>query len=178
MVWHFWQLLSCTANQIIWTILAGTVIGLLQRALWEYRACWLPTQEVGRNTRRSRVFLSTLLSCSSRFLRAFWQNRAQSRLLYLSNEKCYWLRCSHATKFRLSKRQGENSLAHSVAIKNQRVINIITFSCGYEFILKNRPNISSDGDLEISLTFTLSTEKIWHPLQSYSKKVLIPLRLI
>ena len=41
------------------------------------------TQEVGRNTRRSRVFLPTLLSCSNRFLRALQQNRAQSRLLYL-----------------------------------------------------------------------------------------------
>ena len=29
------------------------------------------------------VFLPTLLSCSSRFLRALWQKRAQSRLLYL-----------------------------------------------------------------------------------------------
>ena len=29
MVWHFWQLLSCTANQIIWTILTGILIGLL-----------------------------------------------------------------------------------------------------------------------------------------------------
>ena len=29
MVWHFWQLLSCTANQITWTILTGILIGLL-----------------------------------------------------------------------------------------------------------------------------------------------------
>ena len=32
------------------------------------------------------VFLAKLLSCSSRFLRALRQNRAQSRLLYLSNK--------------------------------------------------------------------------------------------
>ena len=31
---------------------------------------------------RHLVFLSTLLSCSSRFLRVLQQNRAQSRLLY------------------------------------------------------------------------------------------------
>ena len=29
MVWHFWQFLSCTANQITWTILTGILIGLL-----------------------------------------------------------------------------------------------------------------------------------------------------
>ena len=29
MVWHFWQLLSCTANQITWTIPTGILIGLL-----------------------------------------------------------------------------------------------------------------------------------------------------
>ena len=29
MIWHFWQLLSCTANPIIWTILTGILIGLL-----------------------------------------------------------------------------------------------------------------------------------------------------
>ena len=29
MVWHFWQLLSCTANQIIWTTLTGILINLL-----------------------------------------------------------------------------------------------------------------------------------------------------
>ena len=28
MVWHFWQLQSCTANQIIWIILTGILIGL------------------------------------------------------------------------------------------------------------------------------------------------------
>ena len=38
---------------------------------------------MGRNTRRSRVFLPTLLSYSSSFLSALQQNRAQSRLLYL-----------------------------------------------------------------------------------------------
>ena len=27
MIWHFWQLLSCTTNQIIWTILTGILIG-------------------------------------------------------------------------------------------------------------------------------------------------------
>ena len=45
------------------------------------------TQEVGRNTRLRLVFTPTLLSCSSRFLRALQQNRAQSRLLYLLNNK-------------------------------------------------------------------------------------------
>ena len=40
-------------------------------------------QEVERNTRLRLVFLPTLLSCSSRFLSALYQNRAQSRLLYL-----------------------------------------------------------------------------------------------
>ena len=45
----------------------------------------LLTQEV-RNTRLRLVFLPTLLSCSSRFLRALKQNRAQSRLLYLLNK--------------------------------------------------------------------------------------------
>ena len=29
MFWHFWQLLSCSANPIIWTILTGILIGLL-----------------------------------------------------------------------------------------------------------------------------------------------------
>ena len=43
------------------------------------------TQEVGRNMRRSRVFLPTLLSCSSRFLCALQPNRTQLRLLYLLN---------------------------------------------------------------------------------------------
>ena len=36
MVWHFWQLQSCTANQIIWAILTGILIGLLLRTLWEF----------------------------------------------------------------------------------------------------------------------------------------------
>ena len=45
----------------------------------------LLTQEV-RNTRLRLVFLPTLLSCSSRFLRALKQNRAQSRRLYLLNK--------------------------------------------------------------------------------------------
>ena len=43
----------------------------------------LPSQEVGRNTRIHLVFLPTLLSCFSRFLRALQQNRQQTRLLYL-----------------------------------------------------------------------------------------------
>ena len=43
------------------------------------------SQEVGRNTRLRLVFSPTLLSCSSRFLSALQQNRAQSRLLYLLN---------------------------------------------------------------------------------------------
>ena len=38
------------------------------------------TQEVGKFFRIRPVFLPTLLSCSSRFLRALPQNRAQSRL--------------------------------------------------------------------------------------------------
>ena len=41
------------------------------------------TQEVERNTPKLRlVFPLTLLSCSSRFLRALQQNRAQSKPLY------------------------------------------------------------------------------------------------
>ena len=43
------------------------------------------TQEVRRNTRLRLVFLPTILSCSSRFLRALQPNRAQLRLLYLLN---------------------------------------------------------------------------------------------
>ena len=38
---------------------------------------------MGRNTRLGLVFLPIFLECSSRFLRALKQNRAQSRLLYL-----------------------------------------------------------------------------------------------
>ena len=79
--------------------------------------------------------------------------------MLLLNEKCHWLRCSHATKFRLSKRQGENPSVHCVAIKNQRVKNIITFSCGYEFIPITRTNISSGGHLEISFAYTLKYRK-------------------
>ena len=48
------------------------------------------TQEVGRNTRLRPVFPPTLLSCSSRFLRALQQNRAPSRLLYLLNIRFYY----------------------------------------------------------------------------------------
>ena len=44
------------------------------------------TQEVGGNTKRSRVFLPTP-SCCGRFLRALQQNRAQTRLLYLFHIK-------------------------------------------------------------------------------------------
>ena len=43
-----------------------------------------------RNSLRLRlVFLPTLLSCSSRLLRALQQNRAQSRLLYLVQHDVY-----------------------------------------------------------------------------------------
>ena len=45
---------------------------------------------MGRNTRRSLVFLPTLLSCSSRFLSALQQNRAQSRLLYILSITTVW----------------------------------------------------------------------------------------
>ena len=41
------------------------------------------TQEVVRNTRLRLVFPVTLLSCSSRFLRALQQNRARTKFLYL-----------------------------------------------------------------------------------------------
>ena len=41
------------------------------------------TQEVGETKRCGCVFLPILLSCSSRFLRALQQNRAQLRPLYL-----------------------------------------------------------------------------------------------
>ena len=49
---------------------------------WILRKQLEHSRSVGRNTRRSRVFLPTLISCSSRFLRALQRNRAQSRLLY------------------------------------------------------------------------------------------------
>ena len=42
---------------------------------------------MGKNTRLRLVFSPTLLSCSTRFLRALQQNTAQSRLLYLLNIK-------------------------------------------------------------------------------------------
>ena len=48
------------------------------------------TQEVGRNMRCYHMFLPTLLPCSSGFLRALQQNRAQSRLLYLLNAPVLW----------------------------------------------------------------------------------------
>ena len=48
------------------------------------------TQEVGRNTRRSRVFLPTLCSCSNRFMRALQQSRAQSRVLYSLSKMFLW----------------------------------------------------------------------------------------
>ena len=75
-------------------------------------------------------------------------------------KKSHWLRCSHATKFWLIERQGENPSAHSVAIKNQRAIDFITFSCDYEFTPVNPANISSGGDLEIPLAYTLTFRKI------------------
>ena len=87
-------------------------------------------------------------------------------------KKSYWLRCSHATKFWLIERQGENPSAHSVAIKNQRAIDFITFSCGCEFIPMNPTNISSGGDLEIPFSYTLIA-KLPQPLPCHSKKVLI-----
>ena len=40
---------------------------------------------MGRNTRQRLVFSTPLLSCSSRFLCALQQYKAQSRLLYLLN---------------------------------------------------------------------------------------------
>ena len=43
----------------------------------------MSTQEVGETKRCGRVFLPTLLSCFSRFLRALQQNRAQLRPLFL-----------------------------------------------------------------------------------------------
>ena len=46
------------------------------------------TQEVGRNTRLRLLFPPTLLSCSGCFLHALQQNRAHSRLLYLSIKNC------------------------------------------------------------------------------------------
>ena len=52
--------------------------------IWFENLFW-KAQEVGRNTRRGRVFLSTLLACYNRLLRALQQNRAQSRLLDLLN---------------------------------------------------------------------------------------------
>ena len=56
---------------------------------WPLRYC---SQEVGRNSRLRLVFLPTLLSCTSRFLRALQQHRAQSRPLYLLIKKSHkWL---------------------------------------------------------------------------------------
>ena len=75
-------------------------------------------------------------------------------------------------QFRLNLGQGENPSAHSVAIKNQRAIDFITFSCGCEFIPLNPTNISSDGDLEIPFSYTLIA-KLPQPLPCHSKKVLI-----
>ena len=49
------------------------------------KICFEKLKKWGGNTRRSRVFLSTLLACSNRLLRALQQNRAQSRLLDLLN---------------------------------------------------------------------------------------------
>ena len=43
--------------------------------------------KVGRNTRLRLLFSPTLLSCSSRFLRALQPNIAQSRLLYLLKKR-------------------------------------------------------------------------------------------
>ena len=75
--------------------------------------------------------------------------------MLLPNNKGYWLRCSHVTKFQLIEGHGQNPSAHGVAIKNQRAINFITFSCDYDFIPVNPANISSGGDLEIPLAYTL-----------------------
>ena len=47
-------------------------------------ACHIPHEKsVERNTRLCPIFLPTLFSCSSHFLRGLQQNIAQSRLLYL-----------------------------------------------------------------------------------------------
>ena len=75
--------------------------------------------------------------------------------MLLPNNKGYWLRCSHVTKFQLIEGQGQNPSAHGLAIQNQRAINFITFSCDYDFIPVNPANISSGGDLEIPLAYTL-----------------------
>ena len=48
------------------------------------------TQEVGRNTRRSRVFLPTFFSWSNRFMRALQQSRAQPKILYLLSKMFLW----------------------------------------------------------------------------------------
>ena len=106
MVWHFRQLKSFSTNQIIWTIPRRILIGSLWRAFWKciehavdivvrfgnkvclkiWRNAWeihiVFIKQMRRNTRLLLVFVPTLLSCSSRFLRALQQNRAQSRLLY------------------------------------------------------------------------------------------------
>ena len=66
-------------------------------------ACHIPHEKsVERNTRLCPIFLPTLFSCSSRFLRGLQQNIAQSRLLYLLSRAQVvsggnWLNLHHMT---------------------------------------------------------------------------------
>ena len=71
--WNYW-ILYYETNKDSSTVLCSVV---------KHLGSGQSTQEVGRNTRLRLVFPPILLSCSSRFLRALQQNRAQSRLLYL-----------------------------------------------------------------------------------------------
>ena len=66
------------------------------------------SQTMGRNTRRSRVFLPTLLSCSSRFLRALQQKKAQTRLLYLLNIYIYIYIYTHLHVFQILQNSCQN----------------------------------------------------------------------
>ena len=72
--WGISQILYYKTNREALTVLCTVV---------KHSVSGLSIQEVGKTMRCSRVFLPTLLSCSSRFLRTLQRNRAQSRLLYL-----------------------------------------------------------------------------------------------
>ena len=52
--------------------------------------CGQSTQEVERNTQLKLIFLPTPLSCSSRFLRALQQNRAQSKPFRFVNDASHF----------------------------------------------------------------------------------------
>ena len=60
-------------------------------SLWSVLlGCGQSTQEVERNTQLKLIFLPTPLSCSSRFLRALQQNRAQSKPFRFVNDASHF----------------------------------------------------------------------------------------